>query len=155
MHRRLVFESVLPVTPQELWEFHSSVEALKILTPPDAQVQVIGDGLAVRDGAVHILKVKKFGLPIVWKALISDVVPGRQFRDTALKSPFPSWSHLHEFLPHSDGALLRDTVDYVPPMGPFGFIVDALFVKKDLEKMFAYRHEATSEALKRQISSEN
>lgn len=136
------------MTPQELWDFHSSAEALKILTPPDAQVQVMGADLAVKDGAIHILKVKKFGMPIVWKALISDVIPGRQFRDTAIKSPFPAWSHLHEFLPHSEGALLRDTVDYVPPMGPFGFIVDALFVKKDLEKMFAYRHATTLEALK-------
>ncbi len=147
MHRRLVFESVLPVAPKDLWNFHSSAEVLKVLTPPSMSVQVIGDDLEVKEGAVHLLKVKKSGVSMTWKCLISDVVPGQQFRDTALWSPFPAWSHLHEFLPHPSGALLRDTVVYVPPLGPFGFIADALIVKKELEAMFAYRHRVTRGAL--------
>lgn len=139
---RLIFESVIPVSPQKLWEFHSSVEALTRLSPPGTRVEVIGDDLAVRDGAIHRLRIRRGILPLRWEALISEVVPGRQFRDTAMKSPFKRWTHLHEFLDHPEGALLRDTVE-------FSFYLPLLegHLKKDVESMFAHRHKVTREML--------
>jgi ligand-binding SRPBCC domain-containing protein len=144
---RLVFETPIACTPEELWAFHGSVEALATLTPPDARVEIIGKETAVRNGAIHEIKVVKFGLPVVWKAEISEVQAPRQFRDTALKSPFARWTHLHEFLPHPQGALLRDTVDYQMPLGPLGSLVDALIIRRDVEAMFAHRHRVTQKAL--------
>lgn len=139
---RLIFETVISAPPQKLWEFHSSVEALTRLSPPGTKVEVIGEELAVKNGAVHRLRIRRGILPLRWDALISEVIPGRQFRDTALKSPFKSWTHLHEFLDHPEGALLRDTVE-------FSFHIQSLegFLKMDIESMFAHRHRVTKELL--------
>lgn len=139
---RLIFESVIPVSPQKLWEFHSSVEALTRLSPPGTRVEVIGDDLAVEEGAIHRLRIRRGILPLRWEAFISEVIPGRQFRDTALKSPFKSWTHLHEFLDHREGALLRDTVEF----SLYLQLLEGL-LKKDVESMFAHRHKVTREML--------
>ena len=150
---KLVFESVLRCTPEELWRFHQDVNALRLLTPPDSKVTIVGADTAVRNGALHELKVVKKGLPLLWRARISDVIEGRQFRDTAEKSPFASWTHLHEFLPDPDGAILRDTVEYSLPFGPLGAIVDKILVRRDIEQMFAFRHRVTREACERGVSA--
>ncbi len=144
---RLQFETVLRCTPEQLWDFHSSAAALRVLTPPSKQVEVIGEDLAVRDGAIHKIRVRQFGLPLVWVARIEQVQPPHQFVDVAVKSPFKSWTHRHEFLAHAEGALLRDTIDFEMPLGPLGSLVYALIVRRDLESMFAHRHKATKEAL--------
>jgi ligand-binding SRPBCC domain-containing protein len=141
--RELVFESVIPCSVEELWEFHGSLEALRVLTPPGRELQVVGEDIEVRNGATHKVRVKQFGLWIDWHAEISEVEPPHQFVDTAVKSPFKFWQHRHEFLPHADGALLRDTVRYELPFGVFGRIVDTLVVKRDIEKLFAFRHRTT------------
>ncbi len=130
-----------------MWGFHSSVEALKVLTPPGQTVEIVGDTVEVVNGAVHELRVKKFGLTLSWVADISDVEPPSKFVDTARKSPFKSWRHTHEFLPTEGGTLLRDTVEYQMPFGFLGKIVNSLLIEADVRKMFKFRHEVTTKAL--------
>ncbi|MCG9893911.1 MAG: SRPBCC family protein [Fimbriimonadaceae bacterium] len=141
-----VFETVIPCSPEELFDFHSSVEALTKLTPSDARVEIVGPDTAVRNGALHELKIVKFGLPMIWRARITEVERPHGFRDTAEKSPFASWTHRHDFLPHPEGALLRDTVEYRLPFGPLGAVVDRLVVGHDIDRMFVHRHQVTLDA---------
>jgi ligand-binding SRPBCC domain-containing protein len=136
-------------TQEEMWAFHSSVEALKVLTPPGQTVQIVGETVEVVDGAVHELKVKKFGLTLTWIADISDVEPPSKFVDTARKSPFQFWRHTHEFLQTDEGTLLRDTVDYQMPFGFLGRIVNSILIEADVRKMFKFRHEVTKKALEK------
>lgn len=140
---RKVFESVIATTVEEMWDFHSSASALRVLTPPSKHVELISATLDVVEGAIHEIRVRQFGIPIRWTALISEVEPPHRFVDTATKSPFVVWRHQHEFLAHAGGCRLRDTVDYTPPFGLFGGIANALFISRDLDSMFAYRHRAT------------
>jgi len=143
---RLSFETPIPCTPEELWEFHASAEALTVLKPTDARVSFLDgpEALKVSEGALHRIKVLRFGLlPIVWHARIVDVHPPSRFTDIAEKSPFKSWKHQHEFLPHESGSLLRDTVEFELPLGILGGVAARLFVAPDVRRMFAHRHKAT------------
>lgn len=144
---RLVFESVIQCSPEKLWEFHQSAKALEVLTPPHKKVALIGDDLAVRNGNIHKIKVKQFGIWLEWHAEISSVEPPTKFVDTALKSPFKKWEHTHEFLINPDGSLLRDSIEIEMPFGPLGLFVFKLLVEPDVRQMFAYRHEQTKKAL--------
>ena len=65
--------------------------------------------------------------------------------DIAVRSPFKRWRHEHRFDPRDGGSTLTDTVEYELPFGPFGAIADRLFVRRDLEAMFAHRHRVTQE----------
>jgi ligand-binding SRPBCC domain-containing protein len=142
-----VFESKIDCPVESLWEFHSSAEALKILTPPGRKIEVLSEDLEVREGALHVLRVRQFGIPLVWKARISEVDPPMGFTDTAERSPFKSWRHRHEFISAEGGSILRDTVTYEAPFGPFGDLARVLFIDRDIKRLFAYRHDATRQAL--------
>ncbi len=149
------YETLIRTSVEELWKFHASVEALNALTPPEKQAEIVGDDLEVREGAVHKVRVKQYGIAMEWHALIEQVTPPSpltthaSFVDTALKSPFKTWRHEHRFEPHPDGALLIDNLEYSLPFGPLGAIANFLLVQRDLDKLFAFRHKKTKGLLEK------
>lgn len=155
---RLVFETPMPCTPDELWLFHSSAEALLLLKPADARISFLDgpEALQVREGALHRIRVLRFGVfPVVWHARIGDVHPPHSFTDIAEKSPFKHWKHQHEFLPHDGASLLRDTLEFELPFGVLGALVARFFIVQDVRRMFAHRHRVTLEHFQNSIPFEN
>ncbi len=146
MHRK-EFRTVIKTDVASLWNFHSSAEALVNLTPPGRKLQIVSTDLTVRENATHEFKVKTGPLWISWCARLTEVSSPHGFRDTALKSPFKAWSHRHDFLPHKEGALLQDVIEYSLPFGTLGVLVNRLFVSRDLDRLFEFRHTQTRRAL--------
>jgi ligand-binding SRPBCC domain-containing protein len=143
-----VFETAIDAPVDRLAEFHKSSEALKALTPPDREVEILTENPEVTEGSVHTMRIKQFGLPMVWKSKITHVEEGRSFVDEAIKSPFAHWKHTHEFLPLEKGqSLLRDTVEYQAPLGPLGAVAHKMFIDKQIEDLFEFRHRVTKEKL--------
>ena len=149
---RLVFSAPMPCSVEALWAFHSSADALTLLTPPSKRVEFLSDDTRVATGVIQKIRVRQFGIPLVWVAKIEVAEPPTRFVDVALRSPFKSWRHEHRFEPGPEGSVLTDTVDYEVPFGPFGRIADALFIRRDLEAMFAHRHRVTREAVAPQMA---
>ena len=79
----------------------------------------------------------------VFRDVMLGYLPPRMFEDVQLSGPFSSWRHRHIVEPHPDGALLRDEIEYEPPMWFLGAIAAPIFIVPKLEKMFDFRHEAT------------
>ena len=75
------------------------------------------------------------------------VFTGVRFVDRQLRGPYALWHHTHTFEPVPGGTLLRDVVRYRLPFGPFGRLVERLFVRRDVERIFAYRHEVIARRL--------
>ena len=141
------YETLLEADIQEVWNFHSSAEALSLLTPPDRKIRWVSNDFSVREDAVHQFRVTVGPFRITWKAKLSAIDPPHGFVDTALKSPFKTWTHKHEFVSHPAGTLIRDTIEYVPPFGILGGLINWLFISKDIDRLFAFRHDATVKAL--------
>lgn len=139
-------ELSLRCSVEDLWAFHRSAEALKVLTPPNRKLELLSADTRVENGAIHEMRVFQFGIPMIWRARIHDVDESG-FTDTAERSPFAYWSHRHAFLPRDGGSLLRDTVQYALPLGPLGVLAHGLFVRKQLEELFAFRHAETRRVL--------
>jgi ligand-binding SRPBCC domain-containing protein len=60
--------------------------------------------------------------------------------DRQLRGPYALWHHTHDFEPDgAGGTVMRDTVRYALPFGPAGSAAHALFVKRDLERIFDFR----------------
>jgi ligand-binding SRPBCC domain-containing protein len=148
----LTFETRLDVPPEVVADFHRSVEALTLLNPPGTRVEILGEDTEVRDGALHVVRIRRGPFAMVWKARISEVGP-HGFTDTAEQSPFASWRHRHEYLPEGDGTLLRDTVEYALPFGVLGRLADRLFVRRKIERAFGVRHQGTARALDCEVSA--
>ena len=67
--------------------------------------------------------------------------PPRKFVDVQTRGPYSLWHHTHEFAGYRDGTVVRDTVRYKVPLGALGALVGGKFVQRDLERIFAFRHQ--------------
>ncbi len=159
MAHHLEFEHWLPLPPEEVFPFFADPRNLRRISPPGNDVRVLGAKLVSRDSAEPDLKfVISFrpfpSLPFIrlrWTVLITDFEFGTRFRDVQLAGPFKSWEHVHEFPAAArdgvTGTLIRDVLTYEVRYGIFGALVDALFICRNLKKMFVYRQCAVQELL--------
>ena len=141
------YESLVKADIHAVWEFHSSAEALRTLTPPNRNVKLLSSDLSVHEGAIHAFQVRVGPFRITWRAQLSAVDSPHGFLDTAVQSPFRTWTHKHEFIAHPDGTLIRDSIEYEVPFGILGAVANRLFVSKEIDRLFAFRHRATAKAL--------
>ncbi len=141
-----VKESVIRATPERVFAFHESPDALSRLTPPWEKVRVVQAAEISRVGSRAIIETRLFGLiPVRWVAEHTAYDPPRMFEDVQISGPFSRWRHRHLIEPHPDGALLRDEIDYEPPMSLLGKLAAPLAVVPRLERLFDHRHRVTRE----------
>ncbi|MFZ2101298.1 MAG: hypothetical protein WAU86_12115, partial [Oricola sp.] len=74
--------------------------------------------------------------------------PPHGFIDMQLSGPYAVWEHTHTFAPIESGTLIDDQVRYRLPLSPLGDIAYPL-VRRQLERIFAYRQRAVTAALLR------
>ena len=74
-----------------------------------------------------------------WVTEITHVKKGSYFVDEQRFGPYKLWHHKHFITPIKDGVEMEDIIDYKIPFGIFGRIAHALFIKKQLTKIFNYR----------------
>jgi ligand-binding SRPBCC domain-containing protein len=134
-------EQRLPGTPDEVFPFFSDAGNLEAITPPWLGFSIVTPRpIEMHVGTTIEYRLKLHGLPISWLTQIEDWEPGRRFVDAQLRGPYALWHHTHDFEPAPDGGtIMRDTVRYAIPFGPFGAAAHALFVRRDLERIFDFR----------------
>ena len=140
---QFVQESVLPASVEEVFAFHERPDAFALLQPPweRMEIQLPPRSLEVGTRVELRTKLGPFWMPIVAEHVAYE--KNRRFEDVMLKSPFARWHHKHLFFEHEDGCRLRDEIEYAPPLGFLGRLVDPLFVRPKLRKLFEYRHAVT------------
>lgn len=141
-----VKESLIRAAPEEVFAFHERPDALEMLVPPWEKVKVIQKADISEIGSRAILETKLLGfIPTRWVAEHTAYDPPRMFEDVQISGPFKSWRHRHIVEPHEDGAVLRDEVEYEPPLSYLTTAMTPLILTPKIEKMFAYRHKVTKE----------
>ena len=138
--RDLQYELWLPLSPEELFPFFADPGNLDAITPPWLHFSIVTPGpIAMRAGALIDYKLRVRGLPLRWRTLIKVWQPPFRFVDEQLRGPYRQWIHTHTFEPRDGGTLARDVVQYAVP---FDFIAHPLFVRRDIENIFAFRQAA-------------
>jgi ligand-binding SRPBCC domain-containing protein len=141
---RFVKESRIAAPPEVVFAFYESPGAFQRLAPPWERIRVVEGGNSLNRGARIVLSVPLGPLRLRWIAEHTEYEQGRLFADRQVKGPFASWYHRHLFLDDGQGGtLLRDEVDYEPPMGMVGRLLAGNLLESKLQKMFDYRHEIT------------
>ena len=143
---KFVKESIIHATPERVFAFHLQADALRRLTPSWERSQLISQGLISEPGSRTIIKAcVLWPFSFRWIAEHTAYDPPRMFEDVQIAGPFRCWRHRHLIEPHSDGAILRDEIDYEPPLGFLGRTAAPLLVEPRLRKLFASRHQVTAE----------
>ncbi len=141
---KFVKESIIKASPEKVFAFHELPDALERLNPPWEKVNVVQKAEISQVGSRAIIETKLFGIiPARWVAEHTKYEPPRMFEDVQISGPFRKWRHQHIILPHTEGAILRDEIEYEPPFGIFGEPFAPFLVVPKLRKMFDYRHDVT------------
>lgn len=122
---------------EDIFEFFASAENLERLTPPWLNFKILSAlPIDMDAGTVIEYQIKLHGIPIRWESEITLWDPPHNFCDVQRKGPYRKWVHEHIFETSDVGTLVRDRVNY-EVIG--GNLINKLFVRKDLEKIFNYR----------------
>jgi ligand-binding SRPBCC domain-containing protein len=130
----------LEAPPDAVFPFFADARNLEALTPPWLRFEVLTPSpIEMRAGALIDYRLRIHGLPLRWRSEITTWAPPRLFVDEQRRGPYRAWRHEHRFTPDGGGTLVEDDVTYAV-LG--GALVDALFVRRDLDRIFRFRREA-------------
>ncbi len=141
---QLIKTQKLPVTQAELWDFISSPDNLKEITPVHFGFVVTRNSGAGKmyPGMIITYKVRPLlGIPLNWMTEITHVKELEYFVDEQRLGPFAMWHHQHKLETIEGGVLMTDIVSYRPPLGLIGAIANRVLIKRKLEQVFAYRNQ--------------
>lgn len=129
----------------EVFAWHERPGAFARLAPPWQKLEVISQIGGIRDGARVSLRTKIGPVWVQWDVEHRDYVEGVQFRDVQMRGPFAHWEHLHRVEPADGGraCVLTDEIKYKLPLGLMGRIGGGAFARRELERLFDYRHAIT------------
>jgi len=137
----MLFEQWVPRTPDEVFPFFSDARNLEKITPDFLKFEVLDvTPEPVRAGTIINYKLSLRGIPMRWQSVIESWTPGRAFVDRQTRGPYHVWHHTHEFEAARGGTILRDRVRYAVPLGALGEVVAGGFVRRDVERIFEFRH---------------
>ena len=137
--RLFTFESELwlPRPVAEVFPFFADARNLQAITPDWLNFEVLTPGtIEIKAGALIDYKLRVRGVPLRWRTHIKIWEPPHRFVDEQLRGPYRQWIHEHTFVEQNGGTLARDVVNYAV-WG--GVLVNKLFVRRDVERIFEFR----------------
>jgi ligand-binding SRPBCC domain-containing protein len=134
------------------WQ-HTRIAAVALAPPPRAARS--GSATTVAGVGTHItLSFRPLSwtpLRLSWRAEITEFVWNDHFCDRQLRGPFAYWDHCHRLRAVNrsgiTATLVTDEVEYELPLGQLGELAHRLFVRRQIERSFAYRQNRLAELL--------
>jgi ligand-binding SRPBCC domain-containing protein len=143
--RRFTLEATqwLPANRDKVFEFFSDAHQLETITPPWLRFVVLTPrSILIQAGTLIDYRLRLHGVGIAWQSRIDVWEPPARFVDLQTRGPYRLWHHEHLFVPAGEGTNCLDIVHYRVPGGT---IVNSLFVRRDLLKIFAFRQNKLRE----------
>jgi ligand-binding SRPBCC domain-containing protein len=129
----------LPSSIERVFAFFSDAANLEKLTPRRLAISIqTPRPIEMRRGTLIRYQLRIHGFPVKWETEITAWEPPGRFVDEQRRGPYTLWVHEHTFIAKGNGTLARDHVRYAVPGG---WLMDRLLVRRDLEKIFAFRRE--------------
>lgn len=138
----------MPISLDQAWDFFSNPANLQLITPPHMGFSIISEHHGDRMYAGQLIEytvTPVLGIPLYWMTEITQVKEGVYFIDEQRYGPYSLWHHQHHFKAIDAGVEMTDIVHYKIPLGPLGHLANWLFVGKQLQQIFAYRHKKVEE----------
>jgi len=127
----------------EVFAFFADARNLDLITPPWVHFQTVTPGVSeMRVGMVMEHRLRLHGFPLRWRSKITAWEPPARFVDEQVRGPYRLWIHEHRFEERDGGTLVHDHVRYAVH---FDFLIHQLFIRPDLERIFAYREKKLRE----------
>jgi ligand-binding SRPBCC domain-containing protein len=146
-----VQQQLIRESHEKAFAFFANPANLDAITPPWLRFRTVSDLPTKMEAGTtmeHTLRLHR--LPIRWVTQIIEWTPPHSFTDFQEEGPFASWTHTHEFAPTKHGTMMTDNVIYRVPGGRLGRVIDQLYVRRDINRIFGYRKRAIARLLSAQ-----
>ena len=87
------------------------------------------------------------GISLRWTTLITTYEPPGCFIDEQIRGPYSFWHHRHYFSETDGGTEIVDEVHYALPGGFLAPLAHALFVRRQLERIFDHRAQVIAQEM--------
>jgi len=122
-------------------------------------VKLTSDESPIVDGNQVSFTLKQIpGFRLRWTAEYQHCDPDSGFTDIQITGPFKEWRHRHSFThrgEHDELCQLEDVIEYSLPLSPLSDLIAGRFLKNDLRRTFAYRHQILAADLDRRVKLPN
>ena len=144
---RLKTSVTIPLGIDEAFNFFADASNLEIITPPELSFRIVTpQPFTINEGTKIDYRLRLYGLPIAWRARITDWKPPYRFVDEQISGPYKLWVHIHRFYEQNGNTEIVDEVWYQLPLWPLGEVAYPL-VAVQLYRIFRFRKQAILEAL--------
>jgi ligand-binding SRPBCC domain-containing protein len=142
----------LPALMPEWQKVH--IDQASIVSPPRAGASTPMAGIGSRI-TVSFRPVAGLPFRVRWQAEITELIPNTLIADRQIQGPFAFWNHTRRIRSVDRAGInitvIVDQVEYEPRMGFLGRVANALFLRRQLERTFAYRQARLTELLALQL----
>jgi ligand-binding SRPBCC domain-containing protein len=140
----LIVKQKLPVDLETAWDFFSGPANLARITPEHMGFRITSapgsDKMFI--GQIITYAVSPFqGISSNWVTEITHIEEKKYFIDEQRFGPYSMWHHEHWFEPIPGGIEMTDRISYKLPLGFVGRLVEKWVVRKQLRKIFSFRHQ--------------
>lgn len=140
---RFTTSQTLPAPLDEVFEFFADPRNLERITPPWIAFRIVTpEPIEMVEGALIDYRLRIKGVPTRWRTEITEWDPPHRFVDTQLRGPYRKWVHTHTFRADGANTAVADDIEYAVPGGS---IVERLFVRNDVRRIFAFRRKVLGE----------
>lgn len=131
----------LPISLEEAWDFFSSPDNLKTITPDYMSFDIItgADRPMYPGQIIQYIVTPIAGIKTKWITEITHVKDREYFVDEQRFGPYALWHHKHFLKEIPGGVEMEDIVDYKLPFGILGTMVHPFIVAPKLKEIFEYR----------------
>ena len=131
---------------EEVFAYFGKPENLARITPSWLGFRILTPSpVTMREGALIDYQISLGPFPTRWRTMITAFDPPHLFVDEQLNGPYSFWHHTHRFEAKGTGTVISDEIRYLLPFGPLGSLVHTLFVRRQLEGIFAHRRKVIAQ----------
>ncbi len=132
-------EALLPAPLDRTFAFFADAANLERLTPPWVNFRILTPmPVVMREGLEIDYRIAIHGVPMPWRSRIDVWEPGVRFVDRQIWGPYRWWRHEHRFEAVGSATRVIDEIAFVPRLRR----VSGRMVRRDVERIFAYRQQA-------------
>jgi ligand-binding SRPBCC domain-containing protein len=129
----------------DLFAFLTRTKNLVQLAPPELHLELLTSPDILMLGSRLVWKGRRWGVSQQMTHEVATFDKEKLIVVEQKKGPFARWVHANHFEATDTGTKIVEKIEFDPPGGLLGYLVTADAIRKDLEKLMAYREKKLKE----------
>ncbi|MBI3821298.1 MAG: hypothetical protein HY289_01315 [Planctomycetes bacterium] len=142
-HYSVTLEIARPLS--DVFAFLTKPKNLVQLAPPDLNLELLTAPDVLMLGARLVWKGRRWGISQQMTHEVLTFEHEKLIIVEQKQGPLKRWVHANHFHATDAGTKIVEMIDYDPPGGMLGYLITADGIRKDLEKLMAYRERKLRE----------